>query len=198
MAGERETTNLDTGLDASLVMLKNPTNQPKDPIKTKRFVIFIVGRSEFEGTNWTLVKEFSKNTWPIYCVGIELIGNSELENELINIKRDTRGEYLPIIAGVTGITKNLISEEISNYIKSILTKEPIVTNVTIVESLFPYLTPDLNSVTIDDKLIDQSKVHYNPSTNSLIIDVGDLVPRQVTNVSFQHKFQSESTSRCDI
>jgi Mg-chelatase subunit ChlD len=190
-ANERETTNLDTGLDASLVILKNPKNLPKDPIKTKRFVIFIVGRSEFEGANWTLVDGFSKNTWPIYCVGIELISDSELEKELKAIKSATNGGYLPILAAqksVTGTSSNLIKEEVLKYIESILTEEPIATNVTIVESLFPYLTPDLNSVTIDNKLIDKRKVRYNPNTNAITIDVGDLAPSKVTNVAFNTNF----------
>lgn len=136
---ETKKTDISKALEASLDIFKN--NPPVNYRNTSRFIILVVGNSEYLDFNNSLIRAAQDMGCSIYIIGLGFTKRTNLMRLLENISGypnernrlqalQPNGEYL--------------KDDLFNALTSALrnaTSETVAENVTIIEPLFGYLNP---------------------------------------------------------
>ena len=132
---ENESTNLSVGLQGAIDILdKNyPNNDIRDT--TGKSIVLITGRSEFtDYRSDVIAAEAKKKNYKIYPVGLGVIYKSLLKERLEQIGGGNY-QYCP---NSLDWTKDAVEADIFKAIEQTM-MGTVVNNITIIESLYPYL-----------------------------------------------------------
>lgn len=200
--GPTEQTDFSVPIRASLDILGDPENAPKDKYGSRRFILLVTGNGEFKPCVTELVKEANEKYDGIYIVGLDIGPNSELENYLRGI---SFGGINPRIGpSVQGIASSYLSIKTlfgSNLEASLedallthfttIMNESVAYDTTISDRLFSYYEPDLESLRItSDKASDKAKVlkgypssaRLEDNTTEIKIKIPSLLPNSTTKI----------------
>lgn len=187
---ELEATLFDQGLNNGLKILYNDPN--KNNPNTMRSLIFITGRSEF--TNWTPNQTLLDKRVSRFTLGIDLDAKSKMAKSLLNISTFGEDGYRSsgkislepsledLIGRLLGATKkNDLEQKIIELLDAAI-NEPIMYNITVVDSVHPYLHIDNSSITLDGK---NSGFEKSVLNNTVILKLGEqLRPGTTKIISF--------------
>jgi hypothetical protein len=187
---ETEATLFDEGLNNGLKILYNDPN--KENPNTMRFLVLITGRSEF--SNWTPDETILDKRVSIFTLGMHLDSKSKMEKSLINIStfreesyRNTGMESLEpslvdLLGRILGTPKdNDLAKKIIELLDAAI-NETIMHNITVVDSVHPYLQIDGSSVRLDGK---DSGFNKTVANNTIILHLEEqLRPGTIKVVSF--------------
>ncbi|MGD0951443.1 MAG: VWA domain-containing protein [Methanotrichaceae archaeon] len=186
---EDKESNLDVGVNKSVKFLND--NKPNNLVKTRRFIIFVTSRSEFENYTNDSLRIAKKSSYVIYPVGLNLYENSELTNSLKYMAKYTGGRFIWTPGTQTWTKdeiKNILVEQINYAINDI-----ILNNTIISDSVYPYLNIDNKSLkvkvdgTIVNNAIDFERYKINPDdgTKNIIVKISKgLKPDSTMEISF--------------
>ena len=173
---ENESTNLNIGLKNSILILNN--NKPSDPTRTLRCILFITDRSEFTDLISDLDNE-TRSNYRIYPLGLN--PGPMMVATLKKMADETDGRY--VFTPSTATDSKTVLNSYLELMDNGLNKTPIAENVTIVDSLYPYLEPDQGSLVGARFLTDPMKNPDGTTTLNLEVD-GGLIPGETKEVSF--------------
>ena len=193
---ETEATDLNVGLESARAILNKAIQNRLDA--TRKLILFITARSEFSPCKPETVYKAKKENCNIHTIGIGVIEGSELENELIKMSGDknhTEGDkekyhYSP---GSSVFDCTTVASAAAQALKQYNT-ENISNNIRIVDTLYPYLHINEQSVEVikngdilNNSLITKN-IRANPDrTNTVEVIINKSVymkPSDVIQVSF--------------
>jgi Mg-chelatase subunit ChlD len=177
---ENETTQFDVGINNSIKILIN--NPPPSNYKniTKMFIIFVTDRSEFLDIdkNSSVLSQARKMNYVIYPIGLNV--GPMMNDSLTRIAKQTNG-YYGWSASTSQDIDRILEKNLKDITQKILYDTTVANDVMIVDSVYPYLTPDLTTLKGAKLLGFQS----NPDgTKTLKLSIGNMSPGSVTEVSF--------------
>jgi len=191
---ENETTVFNRGIEESMNILNETSHSDKESLFTKQAIILVTGKSEYQFGSDEFNESIKNNTYEIYTVGIDVDSSDSemMESDLEYIAEVTNGKYYD-----TSLEPKNAKDKFADAIKGILSDIPnngsIAYNLTIVDSLYPYLTPDTKSVKVIEHRYDgktrswECSSSYNEKTNSLTIEgnrSSGILPNTTYTVSF--------------
>lgn len=174
---ENESTNFNVGLNKSIAILNN--NKPIDPERTLQCILFITDRSEFTDlypNSWAEIKSLKYkiyplglNPGPMMRATLEEIANVTGGNWSFATTREGDAEI------VWGNYLEIMDEAIN--------QTPIAERVIIVDTLYPYLNPDLRTLQGATSIKPPKKNGDGTTTVTLEMD-GGLLPGSTKDISF--------------
>lgn len=137
---ENESTNLNVGIRGAIDTLdaNYPRGQDKKEETISKSIILITGRSEFTDYIPEIINEAKEKEYKIYPVGLGVIDNSRLKDSLKYIAYVTGGTY-KYSPNSLDFTEEAVITDIFGAIEETL-MDTVADNITIIESLYPYLT----------------------------------------------------------
>jgi hypothetical protein len=182
ICGDTEGTHFNAGLNASVAVFDNKANKPKPAYEnnTSKFILFITGKSEFKKCDDYVLKQAIDRNLKVATFGIDLTPDCTMENELEKISSMTGGHYLPC-AATSGQLQTRLEDELENLTKSMI-NSTVASNVSIVETLYPYLIPVEESIT--GATLINVPIQNADKTRTLYLSVENLSPDTTWNVSF--------------
>jgi len=141
---ESDQTDLNVPLRNAIDILdSDPTNNMSDDPKG-RYILLVTGRSEFIDYDHKLIEEAREKNYRIYPIGMRVISGSDMDKSLEIMATDTLGEkkYTP---GSKEWTENMLHNALNAFLES---PDLSVRNISIVETVYPYLSIDNSSVTL--------------------------------------------------
>lgn len=193
---ENESTDLNVGLNSSRIVLNKSSPNRLDGIR--KLIIFIAARSEFAGCDQSSINQTKNENCDIHTIGVGVIDDSDLQKELIKIagnKSKTLGDrnkyhYSPGSAFYNDkVVAAVADRALEQYFK-----ENILNNISIIDTLYPYLKIDNQSINVvmNEKTLNKSKLsiksQINPDdTSTLKVVFGkdlNMKPSDVIQVSF--------------
>ncbi|NPV61731.1 MAG: VWA domain-containing protein [Methanotrichaceae archaeon] len=199
---ETESTNLSVGLDAAREILNNTKKNNLDG--TRKLILFITARSEFEPCDESMIIKAKNEHCDIHTIGIGVINDSMLYHELNKIAGDknvmsqenplgrnaSKYHYSP---GSSNFNRAAASTAVDDALKQFF-KENISNNILVVDTLYPYLRIDNQSIVakINGQILDNKSanriVHINSDdTTTLQVDIDGKValkPSDYIEISF--------------
>ena len=190
---ENETTDFDVGLGTSIDLMNY--NKPYTDPYSPQILIFITGRSEFKNYTW---QKYANSTLPnIYPIG--LLPGKQMGESLEWLAAKSGGYY-----DNSGSTSQELNRVLTDDFKLIMDKvlygNPIAYNVTVVDTLYPYLIPDESSIKVVSSSKNGTQKQMNirhfiklnkDRTNTLTLYLGNLTPESITEISFDAEFFME-------
>jgi hypothetical protein len=172
---EEDLTDFNVGLENSILILNNKQNKPKYP-DAFRCIVFLAGRSEFRDCTNATLTNIENSHYKIYPIGLN--PGRKMEGSLSNISRITGSKYI-YSTGTRTDLKLELDKLLKEFLDKSLNETPVANNVVIVESLYPYLKPDLDSV-------NGARINgFNDTTNSLFLEIpGGLLSGHTYEISF--------------
>lgn len=187
-ANEAEFTNLSVPIAASIDILDSVKQDRLHRIS--KFMILVTGKSEFSNCTEELLQLAISKNYSIYVIGMDLINDDsdaiKMKSQLMKISEfDKLGwyrlQYVPLGATPDELKKNLfnaLQKSLENAINS-----PAARNVTIVESFYPYIRPEVGSIEVNGTIGAIENLDYNEDTNSLSFKLKQgLFPESETTV----------------
>lgn len=155
---ENESTNLSLGLDSARAVLNNTRGNG-----IRKMIILITARSEYGPCDPKIINLAKNQNCNIYTIGIGVINGSLLEGELKRIASlETKYYYS---SGSQSYDQNVMNTVVKNAVEQFIT-ENLSNNITIKETLYPYIQANNSSVhaTLNDKPIsvNMSRIQINP------------------------------------
>jgi hypothetical protein len=137
-SGSREHTNISKAIEASIDVFSN--NPPNYWNRTSRFVILVVGESEYDPCNENLIKKAEEGGYPIYVIGMPF---NEKNDMLDHLSRDIcYNNSSKLRLQTTSSPTNELKGALLNALNQALlnaTCEPVAQDVRFVESFYRYL-----------------------------------------------------------
>ncbi len=190
---ENESTNLSVGLKSAISTLDNSSLiKGQSQLDARRkLIIFIAGRSEFSKCDDNLIEEARRKYYNISTVGVGVAEGSMMEKELIKIAGNERNYNYS--TGSSGWTSRAVDKVIEGDLYE-FSKSDITNGIALVETIYPYLRLDnnsiratINGVNISKALISKG-IRINPdNTTTLKITLSkklNMKPDDVIEVSF--------------
>jgi uncharacterized protein YegL len=172
---EWEGTDFGVGIGNSLLVLNN--NKPLFP-DTYRCVVLLAGRSEFIACNQTIKNQMVAGEFPIPIYTLGLYPGLFMKNNLTKIANLTGARYIPSV-GTENDLDGKLRTMFKDFVDKALYETPIAHDVIIVESLYPYLVPEIR--TINGAAFNS----YNKTTNTLVLKLDNgLLPGRTYDISF--------------
>jgi hypothetical protein len=191
---ETSGTNISVAIKASKDALDADKKPNEKYYKTKKFIILVAGNGEFKPCDPKLMNATS-DQYEIFTIGLDISRSSALFDHLKELTKNKDGNWRFIGAGanavndeLVGILQNALQDALNNA-----TKSAVAYNVSIVESLYCYYSPDPASFMVNGIPINQGSVQTkrNPDgTTTIEFDVpGDLLkPNSEIVASFSANF----------
>jgi len=153
---ENESTNLSIGLESAIKALDNSSFiQDRNRLDaTRKLIILIVGRSEFSNCDDDLIKEAKRKYYDINTVGIGVVDGSMMEKELIKIAGGERNYNYS--TGSSGWTSEAVDQVIKDALYE-FSRSNITNDLTVVETLYPYLRLNNDSIKVSINNVELSK-----------------------------------------
>jgi Mg-chelatase subunit ChlD len=145
MCSEDEYTNISLALNSAKIILEK---RAKENYTSKKSAILIVGRSEFNMKE--NIDVYDDSEFGIYTLGVGVIDTSELSQKLQEIADDAKGKHLDT-AGTKKWTYTDLertADDITQLLDDILLRDYYARNITIIESLYPYLKTDKELISV--------------------------------------------------
>jgi hypothetical protein len=199
-----EQTDLTVPIRASLEILGNPENLPKDKYGTRRFILLVTGNGEFKPCSSELLTKANQDDDGIYIVGLDIKENSELNKYLSEMAykgtnpkltpsglfpgEDLGSRYLNI---PTNLQKNLnksLEDALLEHFENIMNKT-VAYDTVITEQLYCYQNSDLTSLEVTSNKGNSVSANINSNsindgTTEIKINVPVLLPNSTTTVAF--------------
>jgi hypothetical protein len=192
--GESEGTNISLAIESSLAIL-NTTNNPLNINKrTHRFIILVVGPSEYPRVKPELIEAIKKSNIPVYVVGIDIRGNSRMMSDLEEIS-DSKN-YSQRFKNIKAIGDQLnvfLFEALDKSLDDAII-DPVAENVTLIESFYSYFDPDTTAIisTADGAnsyRLSGTKISNYDDTKTIVFNIPfKLLPNTTTDIEFGVKF----------
>lgn len=186
---EEAFTNISIPIKASLDILDEKNNPINPSKRTSRFIILVTGRSEFAKAQQKFINEVRKKNYPIYIIGLDIAKESKLSDHLTNLGQNNpnRINFIRFIPADSNALAGKLFDALNEHLLN-ATKEPIARNVTIDETVYPYIVPDMNSIQIrGNSLGENSSVIKNTDgTNTIHLELADgLMPKTETEITLR-------------
>lgn len=156
------------------ILDRDPTkNMSDDP--NGRYILLVTGRSEFTDCDPKLIAEAREKNYRIHPIGMRVITGSDMDKSLGIMADQTNGtkEYTP---GSKDWTENKLHDALNTFLKR---PDLSVRNISIVETVYPYLSIDNSSVTLavdgQNKLNGFKKQILSNNNTSLYMELTDAV-----------------------
>lgn len=176
---ENNGTVFDVGLNNSIKILNNNLRSYAFKNITSKFIIFVTDRSEFTDIDKNILARARKMNYAIYPIGLN--PGPMMKDSLTRMANQTNGYYGGWTASTTVDVDRPLADSMKNITQKVLYGTPVANDMIIVDSIYPYLTPDLS--TIKGARLDG--YYSNPDgTKTLKLYVGNLSPGNITEVSF--------------
>lgn len=190
---ETSGTNINTAIKGCEAILDADKEANKKYINTKKFIILVVGNGEYKPCNSNLITKVNAK-YPIYTIGMDISEKTTLFDHVKNLTMNKEYHWKHISAGESALRKEL-DKSLETALWDILhnaTRGPVANDVKIVESLYCYYKPDMNSFALNGE---KTNIAKSPKTNldgstTIIFDVPEayLKPNSETVASFNAKF----------
>jgi hypothetical protein len=187
-------TNISNAILASINVLDADTKPPIDYRKTRKFIILVAGKGEFEPCSRVLMNEAKKKGYEIFTIGLDVPPSSYLFSHLkdLTMNKDIHWRFI-------GASPNSLQGSLDQSLEVALrdaldnaTKSEVAKNIRIVESVYSYYKPDLSSFIIDGIPVNQALIQSktNPDgTTTIILDMPEGIrPNSKKIVSFKANF----------
>jgi hypothetical protein len=187
---ETESTNLSVGLDSAREIINRSTQETNDA--TRKLILLIVGRSEFTPCDQDIINKAQREKCIVHSFGIGVMDDSELKKELEKISGNERNyHYCPGSSiWTSGLVADAVKGALSQYNKGKLSN-----NITVIDTLYPYLRinnssikASINGITITkDKIINKIDKNNTSSPTTLRISFDknlSIEPSDVIEISF--------------
>lgn len=192
---EEEITDLSQPLNSSLDIFERIDVNKFN--RTSRFIILVTGRGEYLPYNPGVLTKAKKLNCSIYVIGMDLLKNeTNMSRQLKRLTDYDESKYQALSnAADAGKLERDLSEALQNALDNAV-NEPAVTNLTLVESLYGYVYPNLKRISIVERIKNKSvEIHpgyrfYNIAgksgkTKKIKIELLDgLHPESETTISF--------------
>lgn len=203
---QTETTDYSVPIKASLDILNNPENAPRDPLHTRRFIVLVTGNGEYKPCDPNLINETLKEKIGIYTVGLDVGDKSKLSGYLKNISKNeihptpsatgwTDYRFVDTTYFETELNKT-IEVALKEHFDSIMNKS-VADSIELSDWLYDYYEPNIGSLSIDTKKGNSikrsqtalSEFYYYPenrddNTSQIVIKIPELLPNSTTTVAF--------------
>lgn len=192
---EEEITDLSQPINFSLDIFKRI--KVNEFNRTSRFIILVTGRSEYLPYNPGMLTKAKELNCSIYVIGMDLLkSETNMSRQLKRLTDYDKNKYQALsIAADAGQLERDLSEALQNALDNAI-NEPAVTNLTIVESLYGYVYPNLKRISIVERVKNKSsEIHpgyrfydtpvQNGKIRKIKIELLDgLHPESETTISF--------------
>jgi hypothetical protein len=190
---EESFTNISIPISAALNILDEKINPPDPNKRTSRFVILVTGRSEFSKAQENLIKKAREKNYPIYIIGLDIVKGSKLHDHLMELgdNKQKRVSFISFIPSQSKVLAGQLRAALEAHLFN-ATREPIARNVTIDETVYPYIMPDLKSIRIKGNTLgaNSSIVTNTDKTKTIHIELADgLMPRTETEITLEADLQ---------
>lgn len=132
---ETESTNLSIGLESARKVLNNTAN---NEYGIRKLIILLAARSEFTPCNQTIINLAKDQNCNIYTIGIGVVGDSLLEQELKKNISSDETKYHYSAGSSVFYNKNVLATVIENAMDQ-FAGENISNNIIIKETFYPYI-----------------------------------------------------------
>jgi hypothetical protein len=188
-------TDISTAIKSSIEILDADVKPLVDFRKTKKFVILVTGKGEFEPCSPILMNLTQEKRYDIFTVGLDIAASSYLYSHLKDLtgNRDNHWKFI-------GASHDSIQDSLDGSLETALmdaldnaTKSSVADNVKIVESLYCYYKPDMASFKIDGVSVDPASIQKKTNldgTTTIILGIPDgIKPNSEKVVSFAANFE---------
>lgn len=160
---------------------------------SRKVILLMTGRSEFSPCDPRLINDAQRKNYGIFAIGLGVIDGSKMHKELINMtanqKNETRYYYSP---GSVDWTGQVADKEIDKIIYEIATSE-IANNFTLVDTIYPYLRVNPNSITTTENgqkiNISSSNITNSDGTTTLKLGFNrSIKPEDIIEISIDTEF----------
>jgi hypothetical protein len=190
LCDEDSFTDLSIPISSALSILDNKTHPSIKGHRTSRFMILITGKGEYHKANQSLVEEFKRNNYPIYVIGLDVEEDTTLFDHLNLLAENNtnRVKFLRIFPSDPGQLEVELLKALEAHLDN-ATREPIMRNIKIDETLYPYVEPDMGSIEVEGNYLKSTSTYRriaDSHTSALHLELANgLMPNSETRITFR-------------